>query len=61
MLYNRCAEVNAEFWRDLAQADPEDIARRTGVQRHQNVFRLPFFNQEALVDLDQRRLRSSGL
>ena len=26
MLYNRCAEVDEEFWRALAQADPEEIA-----------------------------------
>jgi len=56
MLYNRCAEVNEEFWRDLIQADPEDILRRTGVRRQQNVFRFPFFNQEAVADLDQKRV-----
>ena len=56
MLYNRCAEVDAEFWRALAQADPEDISRRTGIRRHENVFRLPYFNQEAVVDLDRQRV-----
>ena len=56
MLYNQCAAVNEEFWRDLRQADPEDIARRTGIRRDQNVFRFPFFNQEAVVDLAQQRV-----
>ncbi len=56
MLYNQCAGVNEEFWRDLRQADHEDIARRTGVRRRQNVFRFPYFNQEAVVDLDQQRV-----
>ncbi len=56
MLYSRCTEVNEEFWRDLHQADPEDIRRRTGVRLHQDVFRLPYFNQEALVDLDRQRV-----
>ena len=37
-------------------ADPEDIARRTGIRRDQNVFRFPFFNQEAVVDLAQQRV-----
>ena len=41
MLYNRCAEVNEEFWRALAQADPEEIARRTGVRRHEKCLPLP--------------------
>ena len=43
MLYNQCAAVNEEFWQDLCSADPEDIARRTGIRRDQNVFRFPFF------------------
>lgn len=56
MLYNRCAEVDKEFWRALAQADPEDILKRTGVRRQQNIFRFSYFNQEAVVDLDQERV-----
>jgi hypothetical protein len=56
MRYNRCAEVDQKFWRDLAQADPEDILRRTGIRRQQNVFRFPYFNQNAVADLDQKRV-----
>ena len=56
MLYNRCAEVDAAFWRDLAQADPEDVARRTGVHRQQQAYRLPYFNREVLVAADRQRL-----
>ena len=55
MLYNHCAAVNEEFWRDLRAADPEGIARRTGIRRDRDVFRFPFFNQEAVVDLEQER------
>jgi hypothetical protein len=60
MLYNRCAEVDQEFWRDLAQADPEDIFRRTGIRRRDNTFHFPFFNQEAVVDLDRQRVFRAG-
>jgi hypothetical protein len=56
MLYNRCAEVNQEFWRDLALADPEDIVRRTGVRRHGNDLHFPYFNQEVVADLDRQRV-----
>jgi len=56
MLYNRCTEVDESFWRDLAQADPENIVRRTGVHRQQNAFRFSYFNQEAVADLDQKRV-----
>jgi hypothetical protein len=56
MLYNRCAEVDEEFWRALAQADPEDILRRTGIGRRDNAFHFSYFNQEAVVDLDRQRV-----
>jgi hypothetical protein len=56
LLYNQCAAVNEEFWQELRRADQEDIARRTGIRRLQNVFRFPYFNQEAVVDLEQQRV-----
>ena len=56
MLYNHCAAVNEEFWRDLRSADPSDIARRTGIHRQDNLFRFPFFNQAAVLDLAQQRV-----
>ena len=56
MLYNRCSEVDENLWLDLARADPEDILRRTGVRRHQQVFQVPYFNRELVADLDQRRI-----
>ncbi|MEW6659646.1 MAG: DUF3786 domain-containing protein [Thermodesulfobacteriota bacterium] len=56
MLYNRCSEVDESLWRDLAQADPEDIRRRTGVRRRQQVFKIPYFNRELVVDQEQQRI-----
>jgi hypothetical protein len=56
MLYNRCSEVDENFWLDLAQADPEDLLRRTGVRRHQNVFHVHYFNRELIVDPERRRI-----
>ena len=56
MLYNRCSEVDENFWRDLAQADPEDIRRRTGVKVNQEVFQVPYFNRELVVDQGQQRV-----
>lgn len=56
MRYNRCSEVDENFWLDLAQADPEDIFRRTGVRRHQNALHVPFFNRELVADPDRRRI-----
>jgi hypothetical protein len=56
MLYNRCSEVDEKFWLALAQADPEDIFRRTGVRRWQQVFQVPYFNRELVADLDRRHI-----
>jgi len=56
MLYSQCAEVNREFWRDLRRADPEDIWRRTRVRRRDDGFRLPFFNEEVVVEAEAQRL-----
>lgn len=56
MLYNRCSEVDENFWRDLAQADPEDVFRRTGVRVNQEVFQVSYFNRELVVDQEQQRI-----
>ncbi len=56
MRYDRCSEVDENYWLALAQADPMDILRRTRVRRHQQVFHVPYFNRELLVDLDGRRI-----
>jgi hypothetical protein len=56
MLYNRCSEVDEKFWLALAQADPEDIFRRTGVRRQQQAFQVPYFNRELVADLKSRRV-----
>jgi len=56
MRYDRCSEVDENFWLALAQADPEDICRRTGVRCHQPVFHVPYFNRELMADPEQRRI-----
>lgn len=60
MLYEKCAEVNEDFWRELDQADPEDVTRRTGAVFHDNSYRLPFLNRQLTVDLRERRVVVSG-
>ncbi|MDD5641258.1 MAG: DUF3786 domain-containing protein, partial [Syntrophales bacterium] len=56
MLYNRCSEVDENFWQNLAQADPEDIFRRTGVRVNRQVFSVPYFNRELVVDQERQRV-----
>jgi hypothetical protein len=60
MLYEKCAEVNEDFWQELSQADPEEVSSRTGAVVHENLYRLPFLNRELTVDLKERRLVITG-
>ncbi len=40
----------------LAQADPEDILRRTGVRRNQKLLHVPYFNRDLVVDPERRSI-----
>lgn len=60
MLYEKCAEVNEEFWQELRQADPDSITRRTGAVFSDHSYRLPFFNRELRVDPAARRVVVAG-
>lgn len=60
MLYEKCAEVNEDFWRELAQADPEEVSRRTGAVFQEGCYRLPFLNRELVVHPASSRLGVAG-
>ena len=60
MLYERCAEVNQEFWQELTQLAPEEVTRRTGAALGEGVFYLPFLNRVLKVDLARRSLAAEG-
>jgi hypothetical protein len=60
VLYEKCEEVNAEFWEELAQLPPEDVARRTGAAFGEGIFRLPFLNRVLHVDPVRRTIQVEG-
>jgi hypothetical protein len=60
MLYEKCAEVSEEFWRELRQADPETVTRRTGAIFSDNCYRLSFLNRELRVDVAAQQIVVSG-
>jgi Domain of unknown function (DUF3786) len=60
MLYEKCAEVNEDFWQELCQVDPEEVTRLTGVEFQDGAFRLPFLNRELLIDPRESRLVMAG-
>ena len=43
MPYERCADVGEIFWQDLKQADPEEIAARTGAMYRAGILPSAFF------------------
>ncbi len=57
MLYEKCAEVNEEFWRELAQLPPADVIRRTAATFDGDVYRLPFLNRVLTIDPGGRTIR----
>ena len=60
MLYEKCEEVNAEFWQELAQLPPADVARRTGASFAEGIFRLPFLNRVLDLDPVRRTIQVEG-
>lgn len=60
MPYEKCSDVSSEYWRELKQADPAEIQRRTGIVQDKGRWRLPFLNRELNLDIDQGRIWVSG-
>ena len=60
MLYEKCEEVNTEFWQELAQLPPADVTRRTGAAFGEGVFRLPFLNRVLNIDPVRRTIQVEG-
>jgi hypothetical protein len=58
--YEKCGEVNQEFWQELAHLPPAEVCRRTGAVSGEGGYRLPFLNRLLLVDLASRTVRGAG-
>jgi len=60
MLYEKCEEVNQEFWQELAHLTPEEVTRRTGVGFSGGVYRLPYLNRILRIDPVGRTIKAEG-
>jgi hypothetical protein len=60
VLYEKCEEVNAQFWQELAQLSPADVTRRTGAAFAAGAYRLPFLNRVLTIHLETHTLRAAG-
>jgi hypothetical protein len=60
VLYEKCEEVNAAFWQELAELSPSEVARRTGAVFTRGIFRLPFLNRVLDLDPVRRTIQVEG-
>jgi len=60
VLYEKCAEVNDEFWRELSHLPPADVTRRTGAAFEGDSYRLPFLSRLLTIDPADRAIRMAG-
>lgn len=60
MLYEKCAEVSADYWQQLRRADPGEVQRRTGAVFRESLWQLPFLSQELCIFPQEERLEIVG-
>ncbi len=60
MLYERCEEVNEEFWQELTHLSPAEVSPRTGAAFAGGAFRLPFLNRVLQIDPVRRTIQVEG-
>jgi hypothetical protein len=60
VLYEKCEEVNAEFWQEFAQIPPAEVTRRTGAAFGEGIFRLPFLNRVLKIDPGRQTIQIEG-
>jgi hypothetical protein len=60
ILYQKCRDVDDALWEALSQANPAEVARRTGAGYQKGVYTLPFLNRELTVRPAQRLVQVHG-
>ena len=61
MSYEKCSDVNQEFWEELRQSDPEEVIARTGAVFRDGRYHLSFLQRELVVDPVAGRLEVAGM
>jgi hypothetical protein len=60
VLYEKCEEVNEEFWQELSGLPPAEVTRRTGAAWVEGSYRLSFLNRVITIDLAKRTVQTKG-
>lgn len=61
MLYEKCEEVNQEFWQELSRLPTAGVTRRTGAAWGDGSYRLPFLNRVLKIDLEKHTVKLERL
>ncbi|MDD3580438.1 MAG: DUF3786 domain-containing protein [Desulfobacca sp.] len=56
ILYEKCSDVDACFWQELAERPPQEVTARTGASFIDGTYRLSFLNQMLSIAPAQRQL-----
>jgi hypothetical protein len=60
VLYEKCEEVNEEFWQELSGLPPAEVTRRTGAAWVEGSYRLSFLDSVSKIDLAKRTVQVEG-
>lgn len=61
MLYEKCEEVNQEFWQELSRLPTAAVTRRTGAAWGEGSYRLSFLNRVLKIDLEKHTVKLERL
>jgi hypothetical protein len=61
MTYEKCNEVNPEFWEELNQLDPGEVTGRTGAVFRDGCYYLPFLDRQLVLGLSHRQVQIAGM
>ncbi len=60
MAYEKCSDVNREFWEELNRLDPGELTARTGAVFRDDRYHLPFLDQELVIDPQGGQMQIAG-
>jgi hypothetical protein len=60
MAYEKCREVNLEFWKELNQLAPEEVTGRTGAVFRDACYYLTFLDRQLVIAPRSRQVQIAG-
>jgi len=60
MAYEKCSDVNPEFWEELKRLDPGEVTGRTGAVCRDGRYYLHFLDRDLVIDPQGRRVQLTG-